>query len=94
MHSASSTERMVAILDQKDTTRGRGKPHDVKTFLLPLEYDEAKNTTRCVVYIQQGIRHQIRVHLAKIGYPIVGDVLYKQSQNTTGKDDFLHLWSV
>lgn len=94
MHSASSAERMVAILDQKDTVRGRGKPHDVKTFLLPLEYNEAKNTTRCIVFIQQGIRHQIRVHLAKIGYPIVGDVLYGHTQNPIEKDNFLHLWSV
>lgn len=94
MHSASSADRMIAVSNQKDFDRGRWKSHNCETFLFPLAYDETKNSTRCVVFIQQGIRHQIRTHLATIGYPIVGDALYNRSQASAEKNDFLHLWSV
>lgn len=53
MHSASSADRMVAVLSEKDLALGRGKQHLVKTILQPLLYDETTNRTYCSVYIQQ-----------------------------------------
>ncbi len=47
------------------------------------------------VTIKTGVRHQIRVHLASIGHPIVGDKLYQntrqRARDKTGlKRQFLH----
>ncbi|MFX1534958.1 MAG: pseudouridine synthase [Promethearchaeota archaeon] len=36
-----------------------------------------KSTTWILCHITKGKRHQIRLHLKSIGYPIVGDALYK-----------------
>lgn len=42
------------------------------------------------VEITTGVRHQIRVHLASIGHPIIGDTLY-QKEKSLGRRLFLHL---
>lgn len=39
-----------------------------------------------------GRRHQIRVHLAWIGHPILGDPLFDKSAHTAGLRTFLHSW--
>ncbi|MDD6351732.1 MAG: RluA family pseudouridine synthase [Lachnospiraceae bacterium] len=41
-----------------------------------LERDREKNRTLLSIQIDQGRTHQIRVHLASIGHPILGDPLY------------------
>lgn len=44
--------------------------------------------------IETGRTHQIRVHAAHIGYPIVGDKRYGQSKNRFGIKMFLHARSL
>ena len=39
-------------------------------------YDEARNCSLVDVDIETGRKHQIRIHLAGIGHPIIGDRLY------------------
>lgn len=39
-------------------------------------YDKERNISFIEISLTTGIRHQIRVTLASLGYPIVGDVLY------------------
>lgn len=36
------------------------------------------------VKIETGRTHQIRVHMAQIGYPIVGDIVYSNGKNPFG----------
>ena len=61
----------------------------VKTYFIPLYYDQERDMTTAYALISQGIRHQIRIHAAAIGYPLVGDTLYKGIHDTD-----LHLRSV
>jgi len=57
------------------------------TTVESLSHDHEKDTTLVNCLIMKGSRHQIRVHLATIGFPIVGDPLYGD-----GKDgEVLHL---
>ncbi len=54
-----------------------------------------KEYTLLEVMPQTGRTHQIRVHLASIGHPVVGDVLYNRKEATgiePFKDDFLRLY--
>lgn len=92
MHHIHDKTRMIAVATEKDLAKGREKLHHVVTYMMPLWYNQETNTTICFVTLHQWIRHQIRVHMAKIGYPIVGDILYNSHKETWR--DLLHLWSV
>jgi 23S rRNA pseudouridine1911/1915/1917 synthase len=47
------------------------------------------NATLLAVRIPTGVRHQIRVHLASIGHPIVGDQLYADTASARAADRLL-----
>lgn len=88
MHRSSL--KMIAIKSPTDLKKGRGKEHNVETFITTIDYDPKSNISTLLVKIHKGIRHQIRVHLASVGFPIIGDPLYGKS----GTDEILHLRSV
>jgi 23S rRNA pseudouridine1911/1915/1917 synthase len=56
----------------KQVISDQGK--DAKTSYEVMNYEE--ESTRLHVFIQGGRKHQIRVHLESIGYPVLGDMLY------------------
>ena len=58
-----------------------------------------KNYTYIEVRIETGRTHQIRVHMAEIGHPVVGDMVYSSGKNEFGVEgqmlhsaslDFIH----
>ncbi|NOX10079.1 MAG: RNA pseudouridine synthase [Gammaproteobacteria bacterium] len=51
-----------------------------------LGYDREKNQSLVKVVIETGRKHQIRQHLASIGFPIVGDRLYGSQQQEYEQD--------
>ncbi len=54
--------------------------------------DDARGLSLLEVEMESGVTHQIRVHLASIGHPLVGDTLYgEEHQNRLGLTrHFLH----
>lgn len=54
------------------------------TRLTPLAHDAEAGTTLVRAVIHKGARHQIRVHLAHHGAPVLGDALYGRPRPTAG----------
>ncbi len=51
------------------------------THYSPISYNEANDTTAMHVNLETGRTHQIRVHMAHIHHPVVGDTLYGETQS-------------
>ncbi len=67
--SGEKGEKMLASLDV-------GFGERAELFLTPLSYDEKNNATLLQVDLTTGLRHQIRVQLKALGFPIIGDPIY------------------
>lgn len=67
--------RMLALHDGARRRKIRGKPLPARTEILDVQQD-AGGCRRVFVRLHTGVMHQIRCHLAAVGAPILGDVLY------------------
>lgn len=53
-------------------------------------YFRSSNTTLVDLYPQTGRTHQLRIHMAHLGYPILGDSIYGGEADDKGKNLSLH----
>lgn len=60
----------------KREVRDDGKPSRTEYWVERRYEDDEQNMTRVKVQLHTGRTHQIRVHFANIGHPLVGDTLY------------------
>ncbi len=88
-HSRKSRRRMVAVLGPNYKTKG--KPSANSTYFRVLTKEGNGSIIEAV--ITKGCRHQIRMHLSTIGYPIVGDSLYNK-ESEENKNLQLFCWKV
>jgi 23S rRNA pseudouridine1911/1915/1917 synthase len=71
-HHSSDPARMVCVAGEN--TRHRGKPQEARTDYVTLRSNGTSSLLE--LRIHGGRRHQIRVHLAHAGHPVLGDPLY------------------
>ena len=69
--------------DRKKMAVNRDGKNAVKHIKV-IERFYSHNVTLLEIKIETGRTHQIRVHLSKIGYPIVGDEVYSNGKNEWG----------
>lgn len=81
-HDKKNKKKMLAVTNI--TKKYRGKPQPATTYWKLLKIVD--NYSIVEATITKGKRHQIRVHFASIGHPIVGDKLYNKK-----KENFYHL---
>lgn len=95
VHHKNKIDRMVCIKSDKDKLKGRSKEHIVQTSCLLLDYNPQTDTSTLLIKINKWIRHQIRVHLASIGHPIIWDPIYWfQTDNISPNQQILQLFSI
>ena len=94
-HHPKNPRKMVALTSEDTSFRSRRR--NAKTMYKPIE--QFGDYTLVEVKTLTGRMHQVRVHLASIGHPLVGDVLY-QSDREKNRDKlgltrhFLHAVSI
>ena len=81
MHHRYNDDRMVVVRSEEDKSKWKWNVHNVETEICEVEYDEKENRSVIIVKIHKWIRHQIRIHLASIWFPICWDNLYCKSKN-------------
>jgi 23S rRNA pseudouridine1911/1915/1917 synthase len=89
VHDARDKRRMRAIVD--NSARAKGS----KSWLALTRFRKLRDgdgSSLLEIEMETGVTHQIRVHLAAIGHPIVGDFLYDaEGRESFGlKRHFLH----
>ena len=67
-----------------------GNIQSINTYIKVLYYDSYNKETTLLVCINKWVRHQIRLHLSSIGFPIVGERIYSKQKNR----GHLHLYSI
>lgn len=98
-HHPSKKKKMVVCETEDRSFELRGRPAYTE-FTIENRYENDKGEyTLLKVIIETGVRHQIRAHLASIGHPIAGDVLYQNPKKRAEdgleiRRQFLHSYRI
>lgn len=85
-HHPTNHKKMVVCTSEKEAKKLKARNAETQFKRLKV----SDNTSLLQVKIRTGVRHQIRVHLASIGFPLLGDALYgKKTDGSVGH--LLHL---
>jgi 23S rRNA pseudouridine1911/1915/1917 synthase len=87
-HHPKDKKKMIVVKNGKQ----RGLPREAITKYRILKTGGKHSFLK--VFITKGRRHQIRVHLAEIGLPIVGDKLYNKDVDKTYQHHLLYATGV
>ena len=91
-HHRYNPDRMVVVENSNDINKTKWTHHYLTTTIVEFQFFPTSNTSILLICIQKGIRHQIRAHLASVGYPICWDFLYSKSKHTWYQ--YLQLYSI
>ncbi len=86
-HDPSDARRMVTVR-AGDEAKARGEPKAARSHVTPVA--SSGGASLVLVRTEGGRRHQVRVHLASAGFPLVGDVLYGGSETSARAGHLLH----
>ena len=76
-HHPKSAKKMIACQTAQEAAQL--KANTAKTAYKVME--RFPNHALLKIFITTGVRHQIRVHLSSIGYPLAGDALYQKPKH-------------
>jgi 23S rRNA pseudouridine1911/1915/1917 synthase len=93
IHDARDRRRMRAIIGKSPRTKGQKSWLALTRFRKLCDSD---GLSLLEIEMETGVTHQIRVHLAAIGHPVVGDSLYGgERRESFGLDrHFLHAYGL
>jgi 23S rRNA pseudouridine1911/1915/1917 synthase len=92
-HDPKSSKKMIALETVQMIERGlyRGKALPTHTRIISVLPTSRHGVLDLEIEIETGVMHQIRCHLASLGWPILGDPLY---QGAPAQRLFLHAWKI
>lgn len=92
-HHKTNARRMVIAAGPQPAIRGAPQPAHTRYATvahLPASAKYPLPSSLIDVWIHTGVRHQIRVHCASIGHPLVGDALYGAKAGASSSPTFTH----
>lgn len=84
-HDAGDRRRMV-VTPPAPLCRGS---YPARTEISPVLYTASHDSTLARLVMVSGVMHQLRVHLADSGHPLLGDSLYGGRPFASGESDFV-----